>query len=212
MPEPTRKVFRKLSGLPFISTYTLVGGTALAMQIRHRLSEDLDFILDGQKLSSASLKRNMGRHFPDFRIIREDESDQVDFVIDTIRVTFFSSGAVMIPFEVKPHARSYKKVNIASPEIIGVLKLSAISQRNTFRDYYDLYMLAKHHIPLEQLIRQTKELNPGLSSITYSETMIYTRDLAEDSIANHLSPAETVTKEDISGFFVRELRRIRDVI
>jgi len=36
MPDKTRTVFVALSGLPFISKYVLVGGTALSIQIKHR--------------------------------------------------------------------------------------------------------------------------------------------------------------------------------
>jgi hypothetical protein len=39
MPLNIKDVFEKLSETPFIENYTLVGGTALSLQIRHRLSE-----------------------------------------------------------------------------------------------------------------------------------------------------------------------------
>jgi hypothetical protein len=41
----TEKVFEALSHLPFIREYTLIGGSALAMQIHHRLSENLGFCI-----------------------------------------------------------------------------------------------------------------------------------------------------------------------
>jgi hypothetical protein len=44
MPANTLVVFNKLAEHRFITTYTLVGGTALSIQLGHRLSEDLDFI------------------------------------------------------------------------------------------------------------------------------------------------------------------------
>ena len=209
MPEQTARVFENLSEKQFISNFTLVRGTALSIQIRHRLSEDLDFIFDGPELNKSLIKRNISKHFSNFRIIREDENYQLDFIIDDVRVTFFSTGAVMIPFEVKPFSGRYKKINIAPSEIVGVLKLASISQRNTFRDYYDLYILAKYHHDLGTLIKKTRELVPTLSPITYSETLVYTDDIEEDSIASHLSPKEMVTKEEISGFFARELKKIR---
>lgn len=39
----TQKVFDKVSRLKSIEGYVLVGGTGIALQINHRLSEDLDF-------------------------------------------------------------------------------------------------------------------------------------------------------------------------
>jgi outer membrane cobalamin receptor len=73
-------------------------------------------------------------------------------------------------------------------------------------------MLAKHHCKLEKLIQNTKQLNPTLSPITYSETLIYTDDIVEKSIAEHLSPIEIVTREDISRFFAAELKSIREML
>ena len=50
---------------------------------------------------------------------------------------------------------------------------------------------------------------PNISAITYTETIIYTRDIPENSIENQLNPKEIVTKEQISDFFIEELKKIR---
>jgi hypothetical protein len=50
MPEATQKNFARLKDDPRLAGFTLVGGTALALQIGHRVSEDLDFNLFGNKL------------------------------------------------------------------------------------------------------------------------------------------------------------------
>ena len=38
----------------------------------------------------------------------------------------------------------------------------------------------------------------------------YTRDIPESSIGNHLNPKELLTKQQISDFFIEELKKIRD--
>jgi hypothetical protein len=53
-PE-TRRVWEFLSSLPALGGFVLIGGTALAMHIAHRVSEDLDFIIVGNKLPRAAL-------------------------------------------------------------------------------------------------------------------------------------------------------------
>jgi hypothetical protein len=55
MPSNTKMVFDILALHRFISKYTLVGGTALSIQIRHRLSEDLVFVFDAEKLNTNFL-------------------------------------------------------------------------------------------------------------------------------------------------------------
>ena len=209
MPSATAKVFELLAGQKFISNFTLVGGTALALQLRHRLSEDLDFLQDAEQLNINLIKRNIARLFPDYRIIRQDNSWQIDIIINDVKVTFFSSGAVAIPFKVQEFVFSYKNIRICKAEIIASLKLAAIAQRNTIRDYYDLYFISKYRISLKDIFVQTKKLIPGLAPITYSETLVYTADIDESSIAAHLAPKEIVTKEQIAEHFIKELRKIK---
>ena len=48
LPDNTRKVLEIFSLQKFIRNYSLVGGTALSMQIEHRKSQDIDFIFDGE--------------------------------------------------------------------------------------------------------------------------------------------------------------------
>lgn len=209
MPPAAAKIFELLAGQKFISNFTLIGGTALALQLRHRMSEDLDFVQDDEHLNVNLIKRNIAKLFPNYRIIRYEHSWQIDFIIDDVKVTFFSSEAVGIPFEVQQFAFAYKNLNICTALVIASLKLAAIAQRNTIRDYYDLYFISKHRISLKEIFVKTKKLIPELAPITYSETLVYPADLDETSIAAHLAPKEMVTKEQIAEHFIQELRKIK---
>lgn len=209
IPKETAKLFNEFAKLDFIRKFTLVGGTALSLQIEHRQSEDLDFIYDGEKIPATAIKREISKTFPKYQLIREEKDYQLDFLIDQVKVTFFSSGAILVPFAVKDFSEKHQNINIASIEVIAVLKMATISQRNTIRDYYDLYFIARHFIPLISIIELSKKMLPNISAITYTETIIYTKDISEKSIENHLNPKEIVTKEQIGTFFIEELRKIR---
>ena len=212
LPERTRIIYQRLGSSSFIANFTLVGGTALAMQIKHRLSEDLDFVFDGEELNINQIKRNIKQLFPSYRIIRQDHKWQIDFLIDEVKLTFFSTGAIALPFEVRSYSIRDNKMNIAEAKAIAALKFSAIAQRNTIRDYYDLYYLSRYHLPLLELITFTKGVNPNLSPVTYTETLVYTKDIAENSISSHLSPAENVNKDQMAAFFSQELIKIQEQI
>lgn len=213
IPVGTKNVFDVLSEAKFISDYSLVGGTALALQIGHRKSEDLDFIFDNETINSTQIKRNINKLFDgNYKIIKDEKDYQIDFVIHNIKVTFFSTGAVIIPFKVKEYTIKYKQLNIANINIIAVLKIATISQRNTIRDYFDLYKIAKNHIPLKEIYSLSKKLLPHLSPITYSETLIYDADIEEESISSHLEPDENISKQDITDFFQKELIKIKNSI
>ncbi len=208
IPTKTAGLLDRFARLTFMRKFTLVGGTALALQLGHRQSMDLDFIFDGEKIPTTAIKREIAKRFPKYRLIREDKDYQLDFLIDEVKVTFFSSGAVFVPFAVMDFSEKYQNINIADIETIAVLKMATLAQRNTLRDYYDLYFIAKNMLPLSRIIEKCKKLLPNLSAITYTETIIYTSDIPENSIGNHLHPKEIVTKEQISAFFIGELKKL----
>ena len=56
LPEATLGVFTTIRSAPEIASFTLIGGTALALRLCHRLSEDLDFVTVG-RLDQARIIR-----------------------------------------------------------------------------------------------------------------------------------------------------------
>jgi len=210
--EKTRNVFNKLAEEKFLNDYTLVGGTALSLQIKHRLSEDLDFIFDGNFLKTQLIKKFIDKKFKaNYKLIKQDNDHQLDFLIDDIKVTFFTNDSVMISFNVKDYSTKFKQTNIATPEIIAVMKINALSQRNTIRDYYDLYFIAKNIIPLKIIYEKCKPLLPNVSEITYSETIVFVDDIIEESISDHLNPTENISKYEIADFFTTEIRNLYNI-
>jgi len=209
MPVKTKSVFEILAQQNFMSKYTLVGGTGLSVQLKHRKSEDLDFIYDGKEIDKKSLSRSINSIFSKYRIINEDQNFQIDFLINEVKVTFFSSGAVLVPFNVKKYSNKLSNINIAMPNIIGVLKLITISQRNTLRDYYDLYFLTKEFISINELFKLTMELVPNLAPITYSETLTYSDDIEENNMQEYLEPAVNISKTEITEYFISEIKKIK---
>ena len=207
--EKTGIVFAKLAEEKFLNEYTLVGGTALSLQIGHRLSEDLDFIYFGNILNSLNIKKFIEKKFKgSYKLVKQDNDHQIDFLIDDVRVTFFTTDSVLISFDVKDFSVKYNQVYIAATDIIAVMKINALSHRNTIRDYYDLYFIAKYFISLEKIYELCKKHLPNISEITYSETITYVDDIKEDSIANYLKPKENLTKIEISDYFTKEIKNL----
>lgn len=206
LPPATKELFEKFARFSFFKNYVLVGGTALSLIAGHRESEDLDFISIDIDLNVSAIKRFFSSNFTTYRIIRIDGNYQIDLLVNGVKVTFFSPKAIGIDFNVSFGATSMQYISVASIETIAVLKINAISQRNTMRDYYDLYFIAKHHIKLPSLIETVKKMLPNLSPIIYSETLLFVKDIPENDISSHLNPVEKITKNEIANFFKQELK------
>ena len=169
MPEATQKNFARLKDDPRLAGFTLVGGTALALQIGHRISEDLDFNIFGQKLSIRAIdalldelaaggatieslitsEKKLG-----FKINTSENLDDYiqDYLIDGAKVTFHSRNEGDRPKAQIDFLKSAPKVavskrgfDVLAVEGLFVMKSIVIYDRVKSRDIYDLMVLTRDH-------------------------------------------------------------------
>lgn len=169
MPEATQKNFARLKDDPRLAGFTLVGGTALALQIGHRTSEDLDFNIFGQKLpikvidglldelaaggaaieSLITSEQKLG-----FKINTSENLDHYiqDYLIDGAKVTFHSRNEGDRPKAQIDFLKSAPKVAVSKGgfDVLGVdgllvMKSIVVYDRVKSRDIYDLMVLTRDH-------------------------------------------------------------------
>ncbi len=169
MPEATQKNFARLKDDPRLAGFTLVGGTALALQIGHRISEDLDFNIFGQKLpikaidgllddlaaggaaieSLITSEQKLG-----FKINTSENLDHYiqDYLIDGVKVTFHSRNEGDRPKAQIDFLKSAPKVAVSKGgfDVLGVdgllvMKSIVVYDRVKSRDIYDLMVLTRDH-------------------------------------------------------------------
>ena len=132
---------------PFISDFYLAGGTALALQIGHRVSTDLDWFSTNCRLL-ASEREAMRRALDDSgQFVVASEQDGMLFVrLFGADVSFIHQHHPLL----EPTVR-YQGIRLASPTDIGLMKLAAINSRGTRRDFVDLYSL-REIVTLDRLL------------------------------------------------------------
>ena len=169
MPEATQKNFARLKDDPRLAGFTLVGGTALALQIGHRISEDLDFNIFGQKLpiraidalldelaaggatieSLITSEQKLG-----FKINTSENLDHYiqDYLIDGAKVTFHSRNESDRPKAQIDFLKSATRVGVSKGgfDVLGidgllVMKSIVVYDRVKSRDIYDLMVLTRDH-------------------------------------------------------------------
>ncbi len=94
----TKQVFEKLAQLELIKEFTFIGGTALALQLEHRISEDLDFCLWAENprqvlvgINEKKILESLTKEF-DSVTIKYTAPNQIDLVINEVKVTFFADN------------------------------------------------------------------------------------------------------------------------
>ena len=107
LSKHTIPVFDFIKDLDILEDYLLVGGTALSIQINHRLSEDLDFCKwqDNQSISSKGVNwPEIESALKDLGEVKTDILDlyHVDFQVNGVKISFYkcpeeiSSGTIMM--------------------------------------------------------------------------------------------------------------------
>lgn len=164
----TRKaeqVLELLGNLKQMKDFYLVGGTALALQIGHRTSVDLDFFIN-KKFNPETFLKLLHQNF-------KNNVKKVETVKGTLHIIFNNTKVSFIEFLypiIEKDMLSYKGVKIAGIKDIAAMKLSAITGRNTKKDFIDLYFLLKSGYSLKELVSYYyKKFNVG-SEI---DTMLY---------------------------------------
>lgn len=156
LTKNTEKIFEAVSLLDCIKDYTLIGGTAISVQIGKRLSEDLDFCRWSTNLKKDKPTVDWPRIMKELEAIGKIEKldilgfDQVDFFVNDVKVTFMTLPKRLSPVtEVVPILNNIKAADLVS---LGTMKVELILSRREFRDYYDIYSLLKEGQSLKSMV------------------------------------------------------------
>jgi predicted nucleotidyltransferase component of viral defense system len=146
---------RILKQVGFLKKYGfyLAGGTAIALQFGHRTSKDLDFYTK--------------KHFKnvdlvgEFRRIFKKEVTSIKRAPDTLflKIRQTDLSFFRYPYELIRPFIPYLSVNLASAEDITAMKIEAIIERGTKRDFVDIYYSIKKY-GLKNVLGFVKEKYP----------------------------------------------------
>ncbi len=161
-----QKELLKRFGFLKTSGFYLAGGTALALQIGHRTSLDFDFYTK-KRFDTRELHRLLERKFKEVILLQKAEETLI-VKINGVAVSFFRYPYSLIFSTVK--CQDFPL--IASKEDIAAMKIIAISDRGTRRDFMDMYFLLKE-FSLKEIFSFVKKKYPnfniyvGLRGLTY---------------------------------------------
>ncbi len=139
----------------FSRPFYLAGGTALALQLGHRKSVDIDFFSETDEVHEHTRRVISAACAARGGLTLESADGNFVAAIDDVRVGFFSYGYPLLQPLVQ-----LEQVNLAALLDIGLMKLDALMGRGSRKDFYDLYSLAEK-IPLDELLEAGGRKFPG---------------------------------------------------
>lgn len=160
LPENTARLLKKLQKLDFLKSFYLSGGTALALQLGHRESEDLDFFCKN-KFDPYLILHNLRQ----IGILENTETE-----LGTVNTFLKNVGLQFLhyPYKLLETTVDYDGIALSSIIDIACTKLLTVSSRGYKKDFIDLFFILKQY-SLADLFRKTSEKYQG---IQYSQTHI----------------------------------------
>jgi len=196
LTNPAAELFPSLSRFP---DFYLAGGTALALQIGHRVSVDFDLFNDDD--IPRSLLKKVQQAFDTADLVPlVNNSDELTLLVNGVKLTF-------LRYPYPPHDRlyAYKKVPLLSVPEIAATKAYTIGRRGAYKDYVDLYFsIADGYTTLLDIIYAAEEkFGTDFNSRLFLEQLIYIADLDSAEI-QFLKPL--VMPREIVSFFEDRIR------
>jgi hypothetical protein len=143
-----KKALQRLGPFALREGFYLGGGTAVALQLGHRRSVDFDWFTSAHLADSLRLAASLGQEKIPFTT-GQVERGTLHGSVYRVRVSFFDYAYPLL----KPafHWKEYS-CPLASLADLACMKLAAIAQRGSKKDFIDIYALGRERYSLEDML------------------------------------------------------------
>ena len=205
LPQETQKAFSVCLGLDFLlPNWYLAGGTALALQVGHRSSEDLDFFTQRKDFDIASREGALMRQ-GDWATT-QTQAGTLYGILRGAKISF-----IAYPFFDPSSARlQCGHVLMLVPNDIMAMKVLAISQRGKKRDFVDMYWYCVvRGGSLPETVRRAVAQFPGKEHNIphFLKSLVYFEDAEGDPMPALNFKADW---ETVKAYFRKEIPKIAE--
>ncbi|KKU82535.1 MAG: hypothetical protein UY09_C0012G0039 [Parcubacteria group bacterium GW2011_GWA2_47_8] len=191
----SRSLFEKLSRF---EGFYLAGGTALALQIGHRIS--IDFDLFSSKPLLTDLLATAEKVFSQSIAPSVNNESELTFIVAGTKVTF-----LYYPFPILLELVQTEFLPLLSVPEIAATKAYTVGRRASLKDYVDLYFIMNEgHSDLKQIIDLAiQKYSSAFDAKLFLEQLVYLKDVATEPIEFIKS---AVISQDIELYFQTKIR------
>lgn len=180
--------------------FYLAGGTALALQMGHRLSVDLDFFSPTEDI--PTIRTELENALVPFQAVLADSSwGNLVYLAKNVRVGFYGYGFPLVAPLVDAEG-----IKLASVKDIALMKLDAILSRAARKDFYDLYFICQN-IPLREVLDEAPKKYPSVRDF---ETQSVKRLVYFENAEKETNPVllYTIDWQDVKEYFIKQAKEI----
>lgn len=171
LPDPQKNLWPHLNGATELG-FTLYGGTAIALQLGHRVSIDFDFFSD-KDIDFEKLKFNLP--FIEKSIATKISKNTYSVKTeDGVKLSFF--GGIDFGRVGNPIMTNDEVLQVASLDDLMATKLKVVLQRAELKDYLDISNMLEYGVSLEKGLSAARSMfgpnfqpSESLRALTYFE-------------------------------------------
>lgn len=180
--KKTRCNLELLEKANVLNDFYLVGGTGLALQLKHRLSIDLDFFTEkniNTKVLIGKLKE-LGA-----LVVDREAENTLDGAFNGTKIMFLK-----YPYPLLFPLQKFGDITVANAKDIGCMKVSAISSRGTKKDFIDLFFVCKNILDFKELLKLFKKKYKGIdyNMVHILKSLTYFDDAEKEPMPKMLKP------------------------
>lgn len=194
LPPETLKAVRCIA--PKIPGFYLAGGTGLALQIGHRLSNDLDFFTPNDMVPEHLIDAI----HPTRILLVQKGTLHCEW--NRVKLSFFQYGPPLLRPPIP-----WEGTTLAHTDDLAAEKLKAIAQRGAKKDFFDLYALFKMGYDIETICRLfwKRFSNYGANAYHVIKSLIFFEDAEQepDPVVKWSDP--DFTWQEVKHHFVTHL-------
>jgi Nucleotidyl transferase AbiEii toxin, Type IV TA system len=158
----------------FKKEFYMVGGTAIALHIGHRLSIDFDLFKNGDIKAKAITKKFEEKE--EAFILTLNIDGQLNMMCRDVKFTFFN-----FPYEIPHNIEVEKSISIPTLLDLAAMKAFALGRRSKWKDYLDLYFILKLHHNYAEISKRAEDLFGDMfSQKLFRAQLSYFKDVSYD--------------------------------
>lgn len=183
----------------FKKDFYLAGGTALALQIGHRISVDFDFFTEND-FETEEMYGRVQEVFGEATRTQESSNTLSIIVQEDVRISFMKYRYPLLTVCVET-----EYLRLASLIDIGCMKLNAIVSRSELKDYVDLFFILER-LSLTALLVKLAEKIPSLDQNLVLKALVSFDDIQMETI--DFIKGNTVSIDEIRGSIIKSVRAV----
>jgi len=170
----TLELLKKMMQVPELQDFYLVGGSALALQIGHRISVDIDLFTQ-EDFDTQRLFLKLDKLFTIFDLTEKNNTLNFNITYPDKSKTLVKVDLIKYSYPLINPVLDIDNIRLLSIEDIIAMKLSAIAGRGSKKDFYDIFYLLKTY-SFKQMFDLFEKKFPSTNTFHVVKSLSYFED------------------------------------